>query len=412
MGIWNNFLRIYNIVLFRIQSDLCFLRASSLTFQSILSIVPLLAVMFGIAKGFGIEKVLENILRREFHDQQQIISYYIDFGYTLLTQAKGGLIAGIGVVALLVTVMRLLSNVENSLNTMWGVKLGRTLIRMASDYLAIILICPILITASSSITFFVTASLEELSTKQSSLQGFSPLLLHTIPLIPYVMSTLVFMIVYITMPNVRVRLSSSLLAGIFAGCCYQILQATYIGLQLKISNAGAIYGSFAAIPLFMTWLYISWVIFLIGGEIVVIHQERLWDPKILAPYRNLTGFEKELVMLACTKATIDSFLKQAPLKVRDLAKLLHMSERQVTELVDELCDAHLTYKITTATESESSIVPAQNPATLKTSDVLKLIAGPNTLTSEYITGFEALIEQAQNAIEKSPYNSPLKDIKI
>lgn len=411
MQFWNHLIRVYNIVLFRIQSDQCFLRASSLTFQTMLSIVPLFAIMFGIAKGFGIETLLENILRREFHDQKEIISHYIDFGYSLLSQVKGGIIAGVGVFFLLITVMRLLSNIENSLNVMWAVKTGRTLIRMTSDYLAIILICPILLTASSSITVFVTTSLQKLSTQEAFAKELSPILLYSIPLIPYIMSTLLFMIVYIIMPHVHVKLSSSFWAGLFAGCSYQILQTSYIGLQLKISNAGAIYGSFAALPLFMMWLYTSWLLFLIGAEIVVIHQERLWDAEILAPYRNLTPLEKNLVMLACTKATIDSFLEQKPITIEDLAQLLKMSERQVTELVEELCEAHLTYKVQSE-NGQFSIVPAQNPALFRITDATKLIAGPNNLISPYITCFEQLTRSLNKELEKSPTNQRLQDVKI
>lgn len=122
--IWKNLERIGRTIWFRMSYDQSFLRASSLSFQSVLSVVPLLAVMFGIAKGFGLESVLEHVLRDEFRDQKEVIDYIIQFGYKLLEQARGGLIAGIGTIVLLVTIMRLFANIENSLNFMWGVKRG------------------------------------------------------------------------------------------------------------------------------------------------------------------------------------------------------------------------------------------------------------------------------------------------
>ena len=408
MRLWQNLVRIYNIILFRTESDQSFMRASSLTFQSLLSIVPILAVMFGIAKGFGIEKLLENVLRREFQDQEQIISYYIEFGYTLLQQAQGGIIAGIGIIILLITVMRLLSNIEDSLNAMWGCKIGRTLVRKASDYLAIILICPILLTASSSITLFLTTNIEKLSASQNLQEHLGPLVHHAIPIIPFVMSTLLFTIVYIIMPNTHVRLVSSLWAGLFAGCSYQILQATYISIQLKISNAGAIYGSFAALPLFLMWLYLSWLLFLIGAQIVVIHQERLWDPKILAPYRNLSPFEKQLVMLACCKVSVDRFIKGSPVTVNELSNLLNMPERQVTELVEELIEAHIAFKV----DGEYAIVPAQNAESLNVVDTLAQINGSNQLTNPLVTRFEEIVRKMQQESKKSPLNVLLKDVVL
>ena len=408
MRLWQNLVRIYNIILFRTESDQSFMRASSLTFQSLLSIVPILAVMFGIAKGFGIEKLLENVLRREFQDQEQIISYYIEFGYTLLQQAQGGIIAGIGIIILLITVMRLLSNIEDSLNAMWGCKIGRTLVRKASDYLAIILICPILLTASSSITLFLTTNIEKLSASQNLQEHLGPLVHHAIPIIPFVMSTLLFTIVYIIMPNTHVRLVSSLWAGLFAGCSYQILQATYISIQLKISNAGAIYGSFAALPLFLMWLYLSWLLFLIGAQIVVIHQERLWDPKILAPYRNLSPFEKQLVMLSCCKVSVDRFIKGSPVTVNELSNLLNMPERQVTELVEELIEAHIAFKV----DGEYAIVPAQNAESLNVVDTLAQINGSNQLTNPLVTRFEEIVRKMQQESKKSPLNVLLKDVVL
>src|SRR5262245_51434680 len=145
MKLWKNTVRAARVLYFRIESDLCFLRASSVAFQSVLSIVPVLAVMFGIAKGFGFQTILEKILRDEFRDQQEVITHFIEFGYRLLSDTQGGIVAGIGIVILLFTVMRLLSNIEESLNSMWGIKQGRPLSRKTSDYLALILICPILI---------------------------------------------------------------------------------------------------------------------------------------------------------------------------------------------------------------------------------------------------------------------------
>ena len=410
--IFKNLEHIGRIVWFRMNYDLSFLRASALTFQSILAIVPFLAVMFGIAKGFGLETVLENILKSEFREQQQVIDYFIKFGYKLLEQTRGGLVAGIGTIFLLFTIMRLFSNTEDSLNFMWGVKEGRPLARKISDYTALILICPILIVLSSSITVFITTTLNKITESGTLPSHVGPLLLYAVPLIPYAMSTILFTLVYLIVPNTYVRLSSSLLAGFFAGSCYQILQATYINIQIQVSNAGAIYGSFAALPLFMMWLYLSWVIFLVGAQIVVIHQERLWDRRLMAPYRTLTYHERKLTYLACIKASVDAYLASEPICIKRLAEMMLMPERLVNELVEELVAKKILIKTVSDDGESLSIVPLHSPETLKMFDALHQAEGTCELRAPIIECFDKLLLAAGQEIERSDKNKLIKDVII
>lgn len=410
--LWKNLERIGRTIWFRMTVDQSFLRASSLAFQSVLSVVPLLAVMFGIAKGFGLESVLESVLQDEFRDQQDVINYFIQFGYKLLDQTRGGLVAGIGTIVLLFTIMRLFANIENSLNYMWGVKEGRPLARKASDYLALILICPILIVASSSMTVFITTKLNQITSSGQLPEQVGPLLLYAIPLIPYLMSTILFTLVYIIVPYTNVKISSSLFAGFFAGCAYQILQATYISIQIQVSNAGAIYGSFAALPLFMTWLYLSWVIFLLGAEIVVIHQERLWDLHLMAPYRNLTLFERRLAYLSCVKAAVDAYIQGKPICIKRLSFILLMPERLVNELVEELVTANLVIKTANDDRETVAIIPSQNPDALKMFDVLHQVEGTNELTSTITETFADLLQAAGKEQKLAATNKLLKDVTL
>jgi len=408
--LWHTIQRLGHILWDRLESNQSFLRASSLSFQSVFTIVPLLAVMFGIAKGFGLEILLQNILQEEFHDQQEVINYFIQFGYRLLEQTRGGLIAGIGTIVLLFTVMRLFSNVEHTLNAMWGVKAGRSLVRKASDYLALILICPILIVASSSITVFITTKLHQITASGTLPEPIGPYLLYIIPLIPYLMSTILFMIIYIIMPNTYVRLRSSLIAGIFAGSAYQILQGTYISIQIQVSNAGAIYGSFAALPLFLMWLYLSWVIFLIGAQLVVIHQEKLWDRHISAPFRPLSPYERKLALLAIVKACVDGYQKASAMTQEKLAHVVGLPENKIAELVDELLSATILFKVAGLKEQTSTFIPAISPDTLRLYNVLSATEGSNSLTSSLIKTLDKLLSQSRKELLNSPANPLIKEI--
>jgi membrane protein len=306
--------------------------------------------------------------------------------------------------------MKLLSNIEDSLNTMWGIKYGRPLSRKVSDYLALILVCPILLVLSSSITVFVTSNLQRLSTAEAVGGQVGPLIALGIPLIAYLVSMILFTLVYIVMPYTNVKIGSALLAGLFAGFAYQVLQATYISTQFKISNAGAIYGSFAALPLFLMWLYLSWLIFLVGAEIVVIHQERLWDPELVAPYRDLSPYEVQLASLACVKAAVDAFSRSEPLYIKNLSLLLKMPERIVIEIAQDLFQANLLLKTSIQEGEETVIVPAKSPESFRVLDVIVALEGKNNLTSDAIKQFEQLMQHIKEYLSAHEINPLLKDL--
>ncbi|MBP7161931.1 MAG: YihY/virulence factor BrkB family protein, partial [Candidatus Omnitrophica bacterium] len=157
---WLKQLRIMLLAFRGFDEDKCQLRASALTYYSLLSIVPLVAMAFGIAKGFGIEKILEKQLYEKLAGQEEVVERIISFSQTLLETTKGGVIAGVGVAILFWTVIKVLGNIESSFNDIWGIRKSRTWGRKFSDYLSIMLICPLLLIMSSSITVLVTSQVK------------------------------------------------------------------------------------------------------------------------------------------------------------------------------------------------------------------------------------------------------------
>ena len=141
----------------------CMLRASALTYYTLLSIIPVAALAFAIAKGFGLYTRLERWLRHSLADKPEVAEKIIEFASSLLESARGGIIAGFGAIALLIITIRLMMQIENSLNDIWGVKTGRTLIRKISDYLSIVLLCPLLIITSTGITVYATMRLSSMA---------------------------------------------------------------------------------------------------------------------------------------------------------------------------------------------------------------------------------------------------------
>ncbi len=245
-------LRIFTGACLGFVKDECNLRASALTFYTLLSIIPVLAVAFGIAKGFGFEERLQSEVYDYFHDQQALAKVMIDFARNFLQHAQGGIIAGVGVIFLLWSVLKLLGNIENTLNSIWKVPNSRSFLRQFSDYMAIMVLLPIFFVTSSSVTLFIT-------TEFKILAGFG--------FLPYVLSWILFTLLYFLMPNTRVTPFAALLAGVVGGTLYQVVQWGYIHFQIGVANYGAIYGSFAAFPLFLIWVHLSWLIVLFGAEI-------------------------------------------------------------------------------------------------------------------------------------------------
>lgn len=249
-----------------LQND-CFSKAAALTFYLLLSIVPILAIAFGIAKGFGFETFLEETVRTKLFEQPQLAQQIINFSYTALENARTGVIAGVGVLLLLWSWLQLLTNIENYLNEIWQITIGRSLARRLSDYLALLLFCPIFLLLSSSVTIFLAHKLTTYSSEGSILHPISQWLLFGLHSLSYLLNWILFSILYIYLPNTKVAWRYGIIAGLVASIAYQLFQWLYIYFQIGIASYGAIYGSFAALPLFMIWLEISWQIILWGAQL-------------------------------------------------------------------------------------------------------------------------------------------------
>ena len=169
-------LRIFLLSVRGFDEDKCQLRASALTFYSLISIVPVAAMAFGIAKGFGFEKRLERLLLEQFQGQEEVITRVIAFAHSLLTNTKGGVLAGVGIVLLFWAIIKVLGNIEASFNDIWGIQEPRSLGRKFSDYISVMLLCPILLILSSSVTVFITTQLTLIMEKIALLGIFGPLI--------------------------------------------------------------------------------------------------------------------------------------------------------------------------------------------------------------------------------------------
>ncbi|MCM1031659.1 MAG: YihY/virulence factor BrkB family protein [Oscillibacter sp.] len=258
----------------RFIGDACMVSASALTFYSVLSFIPIVALVLGVAKGFGVGKVLEQQLREQTFTDPQVMDFIMQFANHALENTKGGLITGLGIVILLWSVIKVLGNTELAMNRIWGIRQGRKLTRKFADYLSIMFIAPILLTLISGINVFLTSNLQTIAVEEGFLRYASTLIISLVNLVPYLLVWFLFIFLYMFMPATPVKFKYAVLAGILAGTVYQVVQWFYIRFQIGVSSYNAIYGSLAALPLLLVWLQLSWSIVLWGTELCYIFRNR------------------------------------------------------------------------------------------------------------------------------------------
>ena len=296
--------------------DQCMLHASSLTYYTIMATVPILALSFAIARGFGFHDFLRERILLHFEQNHDVLLQILSFVDNMIDQAKGGVIAGMGIILLFWSITQLLSSLESTMNQIWKVKKFRSWRRIFSDYFALMLIGPCL--------FFISMSASVLFVNKAD-QGIEALhlgiflsgtLLFIAQLVPYCLFWFLFTFIYIFMPNKKVPFSSAFLGGVVGGTIYLIVQLGYIYFQAGFNKIGAIYGSFAAFPLFLIWVQVSWFVLLLGAE--VSHAHQTLDMHEFEEQSKRASFSyKRLLSLWIVHLAISKFVKGESLLTRE-----------------------------------------------------------------------------------------------
>jgi membrane protein len=408
-------LRIIVLAVRGFDEDKCAFRASALTFYSLLSVVPVIAMMFGVAKGFGLEKRVETEILESMQGQEEVAKKIIDFANSLLENASGGFIAGIGVAFLFWTIIKVLSNIEHSFNDIWGIKTPRSLGRKFSDYLSMMLLCPILLVMASSATVLISSQVQVIMQKFYIVRILGPLITFLLWLLPFCTIWITFTFVFIFMPNTKVKLKYGFLAGIVAGTFFQVAQYIYINFQIGAAKYGAIYGSFAALPLFLLWLQISWLVVLFGAELSFAHQNvetyEFEQDCLSASY----SFKKLLALLV-THLLIKNFCRgEPPLDSEKISHTLEIPIRLVRQILFELVEAGILSEVKMDKNRDAAFQPAIDVGKLDIKFVIESLEHrgisniPVGKTSELVKLSECLSTFASD-IEKSSANILLKDL--
>ena len=411
---WLVKLRIVVLTIRGFKEDQCSLRASSLTFYTLISIVPVLALVFGVAKSFGYDKNIEEILLQKFDTQKEALNWIIGFAKEAIKQTHFGFIAGFGAMMLFFSVVKMLANIENAFNHIWGIKKTRSLMRKVGDYLAFILITPLLLVLGITMTVFVQIQIvqlaEKLSLSHGTILNFQKLFVFS----PYLVMWILFIFVCKFMPNTHVKWKGALIGGVISGTLFQIVQVGFVYFQQFASSFGEIYGSFAVLPLFLIWLQISWLIVLFGGEISFAYQN-LETYEYEQDCNNISHTQSILLALLITRLVFKRFMtNNAPLSSSDIAHELDMPVRLARQLVFNLETVGIFRKI--ASEDKTQIYqPAKDISDLRLKEVIYrlehlgsdyLLAKPSVELERLKQKIRALDEQ----ISQSDDNLLIKNI--
>ena len=351
--------------------DKCALQASALTYYTLLAVVPVLAMLLGVARGFGLELQLEKLLYERMAGQEETINWILTISRNLLQNTHGGIIAGIGVTLLFWSAVKVLGRIEAVLNQIWKVS-SRSAIRKFTNYLALLVIAPFLLIISSSINIYISTHMGEFTKEVVLLRMASPLLLFLLKFVPYCLAWLLFTVVFLMIPNTRVKLVSAAIGGLIAGVIFQLMQGGYIYTQVLLSRYNAIYGSFAALPLLLIWMQLSWIIVLFGAQLASAHQH-VGLHAMAVDFDRSSRYLRQKYALYVYWALIKRFQAGSAPTVSQMARDLDLHFALVSQVVDTLVRAGLISTIVRDADEEYGYQPSRDPQMVTLVDFLQTL---------------------------------------
>ncbi|MDO4163435.1 MAG: YihY/virulence factor BrkB family protein [Bacteroides sp.] len=327
----------------RFTQDRLVNKASALTYSTLLAIVPILAILFAIARGFGFDNLMESQIVSGFGGQTEATDVILQFVDSYLSQTKSGVFIGVGLIMLLWTVLNLINNMEVTFNRIWQVKKARSMYRKLTDYFSMLLLMPILIVVSGGLSLFMSTMVKNIE----DYTLLAPIGKFLIRLIPYVLTWCMFTALYAFMPNTKVKLRHAAVSGILAGTAYQAFQFLYISSQLWVSRYNAIYGSFAALPMLLLWLQVSWTICLFGAELTYAGQNirnYSFDKDTRDISRRYRDFVSILVMSLIAKRFVQG---GTPYTTETISEECRIPIRLTKQVLYELQEVDLLHEVVT-----------------------------------------------------------------
>lgn len=408
-------LRIVIIAARGFSNDKVNLRASALTFYTLLSIIPVIAIAFAIAKGFGLDQNLKNLITDEFQAYQNVLQPLLEKAQSAIEETRGGYMAGVGMIILFWSVMSLLEHIESSFNHIWQIRFSRPWYRKFTDYLTMMLIAPVFIILSSSITLFIGIKLVDFMSIAPILGFFKPIISFLIKFAPFFLTWITMTILFIIMPNTKVKFVPALIAGIITGTILQVLQWLYLDLQFGIMKLSAIYGSFALIPLFILWIQSSWIVVLLGAELSFANQN-ISRYEFESEALNVSNFQKRALVLMIMHMIIKNFsIGEKPVSAEYIGATLKIPVRLARDILQDLNSVNLVSMIQENDQKDRLYQPALDINRLTVSYVFSRLDKKGTEQTMVIRNSDydkviSMLEKFDRLLAKSNSNILIKDL--
>lgn len=323
--------------------------AKSLTYSLIFAIVPILAMIVAVAKGFGIVDVIQSQLNKSFLGETNMVPTIMEMVERYLDTAQGGIFIGVGLLILLWAVYSFFQSVETVFNRIWNVKKSRSILRQVTTYIAIVVMIPVLIVCSAGINIFVHSTVESTIHIESLHHIFQT---SGAQFLQFVMCWLLFTIMYIAIPNTKVKFMSALIPGVIMGTLFQLLQMLSVFLIAMLSRTSIVYGAFATIPILMTWLQYTSLLILIGAEMsyaIQNNEEFEYEQDL----NRMSRRYKDFIMLYLLAVIIKRFEDdEAPLSAHELAIRDHLPIRVVNQLLGRMVETGILREVYTEENNE------------------------------------------------------------
>ena len=382
-------------------------RSAALTFYTLMSLVPLVALVFAVVKGFGLADGQVENLYELFPRYPETVDYIVGFAENALARTRGGVVAAVGLVMLFWAVIRVFSSIENAFNNIWEVKVDRSIARQWTDYIAVVMIVPVLWILASTVGNYLEQQLG-LYDKWY----FTTLSRMASMVVIWTMFTLLYLII----PNARVRLGSALMAGIVAGTIFLLFQWGYVYVQRWMTSYNAIYGSFAALPLFLIWMQTSWEILLFGGELSFAYQNIARFAEERESLR-ISYDQRRKVILAVMILVARNFRDRGgTLPAEEIRRRLGLPTRIVNDILFQLVQAGQLIAVRSGEgERDVAFSPAHDLAQMTVYGILEAVerTGQTTLDLSQTPELSCMnreVEQLREEVRRSPNNARLVDL--
>lgn len=333
-------------------------QACAMTYRTLLAVVPALALIFAIGRGFGFQNLLQDELYHIFPSQKSFIAHSLEFVDSYLNQASEGVFVGVGIVFLLYTIISLVINVEDSFNLIWNVKEGRSLGRKITDYTAMLLILPVLMICGGGLSAALNTTLQ----KFFHFSFMTPIIEAMFELGSFIFSCLFFAAMFMMIPNTKVKIKNALIAGFVTGIGFTVLQWLFVTGQLYVARYNAIYGSFSFLPLLLLWLQLTWVI-IMSGALICYASQNIFQFSFTDKINKISRDYLEKVTIAISCAIVKKFVdRQMPVTDYELITTYGIPSRLVSNVTSRLCEAGIMSRVIVDEKTETiGYQPAMPP---------------------------------------------------